>query len=404
MQSSAVELRMLVISDPHAHNLDVEDPQAPSYFSTMPQYANDPRINPLLSIPKVLEDAALVPDLLLCPGDLADKNDGPAQQMLWSQLDDLKTKIKAKRLIATVGNHDLDSRRLFSDQLPDTSLKSLVPQFPISGKANAAKFWSDGFLIYPLINFDATIVILNSCLLHGLTSPDAIEKEYLRGSVPSNVLAKLQNGLSTTTNKNVLMLHHHVRKHPWVHQDASFLKNGETLVAMLEATEVPWLILHGHFHTPWLTYASSAMNAPTVFSAGSVSARTFPVMGQHPRNQMYFISLGRDHQQSCGIQGTVRSWDWTPHLGWELAKSASGLPWRTGFGTKGGIPELVSKIDTELGTRNGKQADWNGLVATIPPLGYLTPSDTMQTVKELTHRGIKVHFDVLGVPEYLRKI
>jgi len=398
---------LLVLSDIHAHDSNIEASDAPSSYSTKANYLNNPRLNPLASIPGVLKDAGLKPDVIVTPGDLADKNDSSAQQVAWRQLEEIKKKTGAKRLIGTVGNHDIDSRRSFPDQLPNCSLKALSPLFPMAGNANADKFWSNGFVVYKLADFDASLAIINSCQLHGVIAGEKAEDEYRRGKIPSEVLENFRVAAEAVkTSKNVLLLHHHVRRHPNASDDRSHLENGETLIGILEHMGGPWLVVHGHLHLPWLSYGGTALKSPAILSAGSVAARTYPVNGQHPRNQMYFVSFRNDPSSAkgSGCKGTIRSWDWTPHIGWERSKATSGLPWRTGFGTKGGIPSLADAVDSALRMKAGSQAEWSELNTDVPALNFLTPTDTSDLVEALAGKGVRVHFDVLGVPEYVRKV
>src|SRR5207244_1947536 len=102
----------LVVSDIHASANDLKSDEAVSWYSTLPEYDRADR-NPFYSIPDLLSAESLSVDLLLCPGDLADCADPTAQDKAWNSLETLKKKIGARRLVGTVGNHDVDSRAKF---------------------------------------------------------------------------------------------------------------------------------------------------------------------------------------------------------------------------------------------------------------------------------------------------
>lgn len=136
-------LRFVVLSDLHAHQQDVDDASAPSRLSLLSRH-QDKAVNPVAAFPEALKSADFAPQLVICPGDLGDKNDGVAQQYAWAALEGLKKKVHANRLIGVVGNHDLDSRRTDTAQLPNSNLKTLSPTFPLSSKAKSSNYWSDG--------------------------------------------------------------------------------------------------------------------------------------------------------------------------------------------------------------------------------------------------------------------
>src|SRR5882672_2828534 len=100
---------ILVLSDLHLHHGDNEAGK-PSYLSSKPALQSPTR-NPLAGIPDLLTQASIKPQWIICPGDLGDGCDELAQSHAWQALLQLKRKTHAKKLIATTGNHDVDSRR-----------------------------------------------------------------------------------------------------------------------------------------------------------------------------------------------------------------------------------------------------------------------------------------------------
>jgi metallophosphoesterase superfamily enzyme len=102
------------------------DGSSPSYLSCRPEYLSLKQ-NPIEDAVSVIKKLGGAIDWLVCPGDLADKCDIVAQSAAWAQLEQLKRRLHARRLIGTVGNHDVDSRRADPARLPDEALRNLNP-------------------------------------------------------------------------------------------------------------------------------------------------------------------------------------------------------------------------------------------------------------------------------------
>lgn len=285
-----MNVRLLVVSDLHAHQGDPDSPDAPSCLSIDPAYTNELQ-SPLLAVSTLITDNNLTPDVIICPGDIADRCNAIALSETWRRINEIKTRHKVPALLGTVGNHDLDSRGKRPGRLPEADIKALSPRFPVRDKRLWEQYWLNGFAQFrPDPNWQ--VLIVNSCLFHGLAKNADIEAEYMRGRLPKDVIDRLRahfkNGVADT---NVLVIHHHVRKHPWRTHDGSHIENGPTLLKVLEDTGRQWLIIHGHEHLPDVSYSSGGSLAPIVFSAGSLAARTYEVEGKRPRNQAYFLEI-----------------------------------------------------------------------------------------------------------------
>jgi hypothetical protein len=63
----------------------------------------------------LLKHDHLTADLLLSPGDLGDKADPTGIQLGGQTLNRLKDQLEARELVASAGNHDVDSRYLDDD-------------------------------------------------------------------------------------------------------------------------------------------------------------------------------------------------------------------------------------------------------------------------------------------------
>jgi 3',5'-cyclic AMP phosphodiesterase CpdA len=224
-------ISLLVISDIHASANKLEDDGAVSWYSTLPEY-DRPHRNPFRGIPDLLKEERLSVDLILCPGDLADCAEPTAQDKAWALLEDLRAKVGARRLIGTVGNHDIDSRSKHSAFDPKTTLQSLTPIFPGLSEGECDFFWSRNFAIVD--DCEVRFVVLNSAAFHGIHSGDATDanREYLHGRVSDRTIEAIASKFGGATSKlNVLLMHHHVYRNEHITStDYSEMRNGQALV------------------------------------------------------------------------------------------------------------------------------------------------------------------------------
>ena len=402
---------LLVISDPHAHSANPTDSASPSYFSTNALYASA-RLNPIADISALIRRTGLPVQWILAPGDLGDKADPSSQRHAWMELERIRTEVGARSLIGTTGNHDIDSKRQFPDFDPKSALQALSPPFPISRDCYEAgdqvyidRFWSRNYVVIPDDDHDCTLVILNSSAFHGYSSDSKRPpNEHLRGKISPLTLDAITNAVASRTSRlNILLLHHHVKTHPWIQDGNSVMVGGDRLLEMLKSTGKQWLIVHGHQHVPHLSYADGDSLAPVVLSAGSVAAKTYPVRGRHPRNQIHLISLFPDRMDPSGAEllGTVMSWSWTAEVGWREAASDGGLPHMCGFGYRPTSLELRDSIINNIRSATDQQLSWSQLGSSIPKLPYLIPDHLDNIVRLLQSSGVEVQFGPHGEPSLL---
>lgn len=170
MTTPRLALRVLVLSDLHYTTAPSND-AAGSWLTTDTPKTNQD--HPLFALNDLLKDQPPI-DLILCAGDICDKADGTALAQAWRELNDLAAHSGA-RLIATVGNHDLDSRD--SKEIdPRGVLYDLSPAFPSGDEAIRDKYWARNFAIIdgPLSEQAATVpwrvATVNSSAFHGYSS------------------------------------------------------------------------------------------------------------------------------------------------------------------------------------------------------------------------------------------
>src|SRR5205823_184468 len=122
-------LTIAILSDLHAYDRLKVSESPPSYLCI-----NDPEteltqhpIGGLLNLIKGPPEISA--DILICCGDLCDKARPAGISYTWEKLHRLREELKADRLIATPGNHDVDSRFGYNDYDAKGFLQTLEPPF-----------------------------------------------------------------------------------------------------------------------------------------------------------------------------------------------------------------------------------------------------------------------------------
>lgn len=375
-------LKIAVLSDLHVFNGSSEDDNAPSFIGTA-DAQDSPEKHPFCGLKKLISDNQLAADLLICPGDLSDKADPAALIYAWDQLHKLKTELGARQLLATNGNHDIDSRYMHDDHDAKGTLQSLIPMFPGTDEALCDRYWSRNFAIYA--DDQVRVVLLNSAAFHG--SGKTSNAEFEHGRVSSRTLAAIRSELNTGERRvNILVCHHHPAPfNPVEEKDYSEMMGGDRLLALLDASDCgPWLMIHGHKHFPRVAYAAGGASSPIIFSVGSFSAHLYQKLQGHARNQFYLLEIPIASLDSLGLDlaGTVLAWDWIGLLGWQRAGDRSGLPHKVGFGWRESVRNIAKEI---VGHLPAGDVVWGAsdLEAAVPKLRYLRPEEIFSVAKRL---------------------
>lgn len=375
-------LKIAVVSDLHVFNGSSEDSKSPSMIGTA-DAQDAPERHPLRGLADMIERDNLSADLLICPGDLSDKADPTALIFAWNKLNQLKDQLGAKHLLATAGNHDIDSRNQHDDHDPKGNLQALDPMFPGVDEALCDRFWSRNFVIVELE--DVRILLLNSSAFHGYGS-DA-KPEFRHGRISSRTISVLRTALAGGEKRiNILVCHHHPITHnPVNEEDYSEMGGGDRLIDLLDSGEYgSWLLIHGHKHYPRLAYASGGASSPIIFSAGSLSAFLYQKIASRARNQFYIINIPIDDLDALDLDlaGTVTAWDWINMSGWQPAGAGSGLPHQVGFGWRESVRTIATTVAKHL---EDKKVVLTGeeLLAAIPKMRFLRPEELEAVLRRL---------------------
>lgn len=363
------ELVIAVASDIHAYERGGEDVAAPSHYE-ITTAMSEVGSNPVYALKQLIEREGIKADLLLCPGDLGHQARPSAISHAWQQLQVLASAMGGARLVASSGNHDVDSRNTYNDHDAKGVLLDLEPPYPLLEMELCDRYWARNFAVVAEPRY--RLVVLNSCAYHGTGSL----QEHLHGRVAERTLARLKSALQSTPAPpvNVLLCHHHPQPHMELKLgDYDVMKNGQLLLDLLgEGGFGRWLVVHGHKHHPKIVYASGSSTSPVILSAGSLCAQLFLELQTKARNQFHLVRFSLEEVKARGLVGTVQSWDWAFGEGWVEAGARSGLPRFCGFGTR--LDPLVLAREIVEVYREGLKL-WDDICDRLPAVKYLLPGD-----------------------------
>jgi predicted MPP superfamily phosphohydrolase len=376
--------RIALLSDLHAFH-PTPSRKDVSFLPSNPQ-VSDP--DPFGTLDDLIKKERIVVDLLLCAGDICDKADIRGFQYAWSKLHQLKSALGATELIATCGNHDLNSRHIESHEDPDPkgALQTIAPQFPFDSDDLTNHFWSRNFAIshpYP----EVRVLVLNTSAFHG-----GKDQELDHGRVSKRTIDAIEKKIKNQQNAalNILLCHHHVRplKGLWgTTPDGEYMQKGSELISMLSTrTASPWLVLHGHRHIPNLEHSRDPDYV--VIGASSFSSQSHGKL-----NQFHILDIEVDISAEQPLKGKIETWSWTQPSGWqslEVRSEDEGFPPQCGFGSRYQPRATADSLVALIGnTPNFK--NWEEIVSHLPDVEYLTPAQLRQVEQLLEANKVKMH-------------
>jgi Calcineurin-like phosphoesterase len=311
-----------IVSDLHAFDPDSGSPgDPPSHLSTASP-EDQPNLHPISGLLKLIRDEVLSADILICCGDIGDKANPSAIKFGWERIQRIKSALNAKALIATPGNHDLDSRYKYNDFDAKGFLQSLTPPFPFDDSPTNDKFWSRNFVVTE--ESGCRFLVINTSAYHG-----GKQEEILHGRVATRTIEAIRLALDGTPSNrlNIAVCHHHPFRYGDIAvQEYSEMQGGENLLELLGSGQFGrWLIIHGHKHHPRICYGPGSTAAPVIFSAGSLCAHLYAQIQNRARNQFYLIEFpwGRLDELRLELAGRFFTWDWITAKGWQRAAPQS---------------------------------------------------------------------------------
>jgi diadenosine tetraphosphatase ApaH/serine/threonine PP2A family protein phosphatase len=384
-------IRMAVVSDVHAR----PGLSATTAKSWVQSGEAEPGNNPLAGLRGLIESEELEAEVLLCPGDLCDKAQWDALGYVWEQLDDVVEALGAEALIATAGNHDIDSHSLHAPAPIASGLQRLHPPFPARVAETAESYW--GSRISLVRGAGWQVLSLNSTLMRAL---DEAGGERDHGEISSETLAAVNEALNgRLEDVNVLMCHHHPLPSTHLNQeDSSQMDNGDRLVRLLDELGGPWFVVHGHKHEPDLDYLQGGGGSPVRLACGSLGAMLRGRHGTQVRNQFHVIEFPVELCEGIHLRlgGWVRSWTWRAMTGWEPALAGDGLPARAGFGHRVDGDSLASELVAGAQREGLATLERSALDVRVPKLEFMLPKDLKRLMDALESGGCRVQLDRHG--------
>jgi hypothetical protein len=381
-------LRIAVASDLHAYQPKTEGGVRESYLNILGT-SDSGSVDPLRDLTQLIDAEKIKADLLLSPGDLGNKACAEGIKYAWKSLHEIGNQLQAHLVTASSGNHDLNSRYLDHKVDPAETLQRLIPPYPLPDEKNNDKYWARKFALVQSEHY--RLIVLNSAAYHG-----GLPEEIEYGRISDLTIDRIESELSDSneTPINIILCHHH--PHQFAERAGNddtkeVMRNGHLLLDLLSKGKYGnWIVIHGHKHLARVTFSQGGNSAPFVMAAGSFSAVIYPELQNQARNQFYLLELPLDN--SLGLIGTIRSWDWTPR-GWVPAMpKGSGLPAICKFGCRDNPQNLARRIDQALGA--DIVANWNDLLLHVPEVEFLLPSDLESLINVLNRKyRIKVELE-----------
>jgi len=376
-------VRFLVLSDLHAY-AGVRTDRSPSLlnFAHYPAEASR-RFETCVEI--VRQHGPI--SAILVAGDLSDWADEPALRQAWAQLTRMSAALDAP-VLATAGNHDLDSRNL-DNPLPNAALMRLKPPFPFGTRESRGTYFSEHHAVHLTQNY--VTVSINSAAAHGYRFGGGEEHEH--GRFTPDMVDWVRQSLVAAgplPDVRILLTHHHLAQLPDIDLVEDARAHGSDEMLRMLSGFGDWIVVHGHKHRSWVQYASGGGDAPVLLSASTFSANLDDEMhpGFSERVDHQFHLLEIDHSTAAqdgawtgGSRGRIFTWsysgvDWFPSGGGDTLNGISGFGWRVS------VSNLAARIRWALTSVREKVSDeW--LRAMEPRIEYLTFDDMNRLLREL---------------------
>ncbi|MDO6820213.1 metallophosphoesterase [Zobellia sp. 1_MG-2023] len=371
---SKKKLSIVIISDLHCHPSSAEVDE--TYLKT--DLLRTPLLDhPVESLVKIIRDDKITTDLTLCPGDFTNKSNKQGFISGWEYSLEIHRELKGKEIIATLGNHDLDSYGSASEYSYEIA-KGIKRGFPYKDSNDCDKFWSKGCDF--IEKEDYRVLVLNSSHFHynklsaksGKVGDDTLD--FIR-----DYLAKIDD-----TKFFIVLAHHHPIDHSRLNLgEEDKIVNSDELLEILGKAKAD-IFVHGHKHDPLLRYHScrtSNCKIP-ILSSGSFSS-TSNITFTGKKNTFHKVDLIRT---DSGNKGKIKTWSFLPRSGWKNRYDVDGFHINTGFGYMGEVNTLATNIKSLVGNR--EMVKWAEIVSSIPDIEHLIPTQSDELAELLNKNDL----------------
>lgn len=380
------KIRLAVVSDLHCHPEEARFKDNDSYLFTDSLRANE---HPVESLRRNFKDTEV--DLIIAPGDFTNMANKQGFISGWNYVLEIKKILKANDIVATLGNHDVDSGNNYSDYSLEIA-KGIKQDFPLKDELQQNEFWSKGCTFYEQ-DF-CRILVINSCHFHysrkiaGSGKVDEDMLNYIDSYLEDKIDGKIQ----------IALVHHHPIDHSRQKLgEYDKIVNADDLLNLLGKYKFD-LIIHGHKHDPLLRYYNTTQTSfkIPVFSSGSFASSSNNLWCG-ARNFFHIIEIGKDEDI---VSGEIHSWTYFPQNGWKFIYDESAFPPYSGFGNNLRIQEILEKIYVFMDTPS---KDWSELQSAVPEVKYLIPQEMEELHRELKNRGFFLDAVIGNFPQKIFK-
>lgn len=361
------ELKVAVVSDLHCkHSKSDTNDDTWLLSDKMRKPVNQ---HPIQSLIDTIRKEKIESDLLLCPGDISNKTDPQGLITGWSFLEELKTELGAKYLIASLGNHDVDSRGIYNKYDYLNLPRKLKENYPFDFRDAKKAYIADRFCFIEIDD----ILIFNFNSSHSHSNAESALESLITDDILEEIGNEL-NGLKKHYKFKIALTHHHPIMHSnvgFTYRDQDHIEKGERLVDILNSFNFQ-IFIHGHKHEPKITN----YNGIPVFASGSISSITnLKETGSY--NCFHIITLNENDKK-----GTIENWEYTFGVGWSLASIK--LRPSFGFGFQGNVEDFCSDIKLFFDKENKSRITIDEFKNIFPDFNYLTPNDYSKVIENLS--------------------
>jgi hypothetical protein len=314
----------------------------------------------------------------LVPGDLTNKACAEGLQQGWEYALEIGRKLQTAVVVPVLGNHDIDSHRLASQQPADHVARNLRPGFPFASPADVQSFFADGYCV--LTMGACELVAINTVIDH--VDPQSAK----RGAFGAERIQRMEDALRGRLNSPLrgAIMHHHPLLHSGTFlEDTDVIPTGDALLASLRRLGCRFVI-HGHKHFTRLSYVDGV----AVFASGSFSAALHE-FGTSVGNTFHTVRVTGTGPND--VRGLIHTWVFRYGHGWRRSNENFGFPYLSGFGRKVPLPDVVSRLktlaDSEAMKTRFLEAD---VVKSVPDVEYLTPFEREQVNQVLVVDDLKL--------------
>ncbi len=382
-----MELKIAVVSDLHCRHSKSDSEN--NTFLLTDNMRLPVKQHPAQSIISKIKEIGLVADLVLCPGDVTSKTDPQGLMTGWAFLEEIKDALKARFLIATLGNHDVDSRKIHSTYNSFNLPKRLKANYPFDNEQALNKFFSKNYCFLEIED----ILLFNYNSVHSHTN----NVDCLTSIISDETIENIEEDLKILSSKEfkfkIGITHHHPYKHANLgieYKDGDVIEKGDKLIDLLDKNDFQ-IFIHGHKHVPRLMY----VNSLPIFGAGSFSS-LMNLMETGNKNVIHFITLNSEQKN-----GEVLTFEFNKGLGWSDVFNSNSFPSHTGFGNRNDLNDLVTRIKTYFDSENLDYIKFNRVIEIFPEIKYLIPTDFEKLRNQIKTRKLILYPDFQNIPDQL---